>query len=69
MDNALTDYPILEEEKTYTLEEYLALEEKLWRITTVRGLQDSLWLETLDAELSMADIYYQVDFSEEVPEE
>ena len=47
------------------IEAWYKMEENVWRISHAEGLDSSVKLHSLDIELSLQDIYYLVEFSEE----
>ncbi len=56
-------YPEVERNShAISFEEYLEMEEKdLWRISNVANLKESLHLHSLDIEIPLEDIYYQIE--------
>ena len=46
------------------VESWYKQEENVWRISNAKGLDGSIYLYSLEIEVTLVDIYYLIDFTE-----
>ena len=63
MTESIQAYLLVSQDSPH-IEQYVRQDDGSWRFTEVIGLQDSMYLPTIDCTLSMAEVYERVEFPE-----